>query len=49
MSRARRSKQIRWRVTLRGELLGHVHADNYTAAVERAVRRWQISKEDQES
>jgi hypothetical protein len=40
-------KQVRWRVTLRGELLGHVRADNYTAACERAVRRWRISKEEQ--
>jgi hypothetical protein len=41
-------KQIRWRVTLRGELLGHVYADNFTAACERAVKRWKISSEDQE-
>jgi hypothetical protein len=37
-------KQIRWRVTLRGELLGHVYADNWPAACERAVRRWKISR-----
>jgi hypothetical protein len=43
-----RRKPIRWRVTLRGELLGHVYADNWPAACERAVRRWQISQEDQE-
>jgi hypothetical protein len=41
-------KQIRWRVTLRGEPLGHVWADNYPAACERAVRRWKISVEDKE-
>jgi hypothetical protein len=40
-------KQLRWRVTLRGELR-HVHADNWQAACERAVRRWQISKAEQE-
>jgi hypothetical protein len=41
-------KQIRWRVMLRGELLGHVFADNFTAACGRAVRRWKISRGDQE-
>jgi hypothetical protein len=41
-------KQIRWAVYLRGELLGHVYADNWPAACERAVRRWKISRQDQE-
>jgi hypothetical protein len=41
-------KQIRWRVTLRGELLGNVWATTWPAACERAVRRWRISKEEQE-
>jgi hypothetical protein len=40
-------KPIRWRVTLRGELLGHVYADNWPAACERAARRWKISKQEQ--
>jgi hypothetical protein len=44
---ATRLKQIRWRVTLRGELLGHVYADNWPAACKRAVRRWNISVADQ--
>jgi hypothetical protein len=49
MTRPRRSglRQIRWAVYLRGELLGHVYADNWPAACERAVRRWQISRADQ--
>jgi hypothetical protein len=39
MPRPRRAglKQIRWRVTLHGELLGYVYADNWPAACERAV------------
>jgi hypothetical protein len=41
-------KQIRWAVYLRGELLGHVYADNWPAACERAVRGWKISRQDQE-
>jgi hypothetical protein len=45
---ATRLKQIRWRVTLRGELLGHVYANNWPAACERAVHRWKISRADQE-
>jgi hypothetical protein len=48
MSRYARPKPLRWRVTLRGELLGHVFADNWPAACERAVRRWNISRADQE-
>jgi hypothetical protein len=48
MPRYGRPKSIRWRVTLRGELLGHVSADNWPAACERAVRRWRISRADQE-
>jgi hypothetical protein len=50
MTRPRRSglKQIRWAVYLRGQLLGHVYADNRPAACERAVRRWKISRQDQE-
>jgi hypothetical protein len=50
MTRPRRAglKQIRWRVTLRSELLGVVYADNFVAACGRAVRRWNISREDQE-
>jgi hypothetical protein len=46
--RRRRSKPIRWAVYLRGQLLGHVWALTWPAACERAVRRWQISKEKQE-
>jgi hypothetical protein len=51
MTRSRRSglKQIRWRVILRGELLGHVYAMTWPAACERAVRRWQISADDQQA
>jgi hypothetical protein len=50
MTRPRRSglKQIRWAVYLRGELLGYVYATTWPAACERAVRRWQISRADQE-
>jgi hypothetical protein len=48
MTRYSRPKPIRWAVYLRGELLGHVYADNGPAACERAVRRWQISHADQE-
>jgi hypothetical protein len=40
MPRYGRPKSIRWRVTLRGGLPGHVYADNWPAACERAVRRW---------
>jgi hypothetical protein len=39
---------IRWAVYLRGELLGSVFALTWPAACERAVRRWQISREEQE-
>jgi hypothetical protein len=46
MPRSRRHP-TRWRVTLRGELLGHVYADNWPAACERAVRRWNISVAEQ--
>jgi hypothetical protein len=35
-------------VTLRGELLGHVYAETWRSACERAVRRWKISRADQE-
>jgi hypothetical protein len=50
MTRPRRAglKQIRWRVTLRGELLGYVFALTWPAACGRAVRRWKLSREDQE-
>jgi hypothetical protein len=48
MPRYGRPMQARWRVTLRGELLGYVFADNWPAACERAVRRWKIRREDQE-
>jgi hypothetical protein len=48
MPRSRRSNPIRWRVTLCGELLGYVFALAWPAACERAVRRWKISREDQE-
>jgi hypothetical protein len=43
-----RRHSTRWRVTLRGELLGYVYATTWPAAVERAVRRWKLSREDQE-
>jgi hypothetical protein len=51
MHRPRQSKpkQIRWAVYLRGEKLGHVCADNFVAACERAVRRWKISVDDQQA
>jgi hypothetical protein len=49
MPRYGRPKPIRWRVTLRGELLGYVFADNWLAACERAVRRWKISVDDQQA
>jgi hypothetical protein len=48
MPRYGRPNPIRWRVTLRGELLSHVYADNGPAACERAVKRWTISRDDQE-
>jgi hypothetical protein len=38
MPRYGRPKPIRWAVYLRGELPGHVYADNWPAACERAVR-----------
>jgi hypothetical protein len=49
MARYSRPKPIRWAVYLRGELLGRVYADNWPAACERAVRRWQISADDQQA
>jgi hypothetical protein len=49
MSRYSRPKQLRWAVYLRGEPLGYVFADNWPAACERAVRRWQISADDQQA
>jgi hypothetical protein len=48
MPRYGRPKLIRWAVYLRGELLGHVFALTWPAACERAVRRWKISRADQE-
>ena len=47
LSRSRRPKQIRWRVTLRGQVLGYVFALTSPAACERAVRRWRIPVEQQ--
>jgi hypothetical protein len=44
----RTRKPIRWRVTLRGQMLGYVFADNWPAACERAVHRWKLSRADQE-
>jgi hypothetical protein len=48
MRRRSGPQQRRWRVALRGELLGHVWVLTFPAACERAVRRWRISAADQQ-